>query len=268
MSMRLRLLIVETSIFLTGVWPGHAGMMIFGLGKAPTSVYTDFCSQPDISCSYAFSVHQRLVSTNTIPATLTRISDGATFNLSYTGSTFKVNTAAAVTFCLANGGTTTAMSTPAPGSVQYNDCGFSVIYDQVANACTLYAGGSSTITPANVHLPLMQVRNADNELAIIQPTAYSGVSTSAKYLFNTGCNLLNGSVAKSLVTQSSNAFFSVCCGEQEKIENTLGTTVGGSMWAAIYYLPLRTILKLILKVAERVYHPRLYPIVLLLMTSE
>src|SRR5277367_1119374 len=89
--------------------PASSLKLIGGAGGAATG-YTDFCSESYIagSCSYAYDVGQRRVSTNTVPFQVTRLSDSSTFNGGYTGSTFAVNSAALISFCLGNGGTTTA----------------------------------------------------------------------------------------------------------------------------------------------------------------
>ena len=218
---------------------GDASLLRGGGGVA--AAYTDFCSEGFVagSCTYAYDLEQRIVSTNTIPFQLTRLSDSATLNAGYTGSTFAVNVSALTTFCLGNGGTTTAETY----STQYNDCVFTTVYEQTGSGCDLVSGGPSTL--GTTHAPFLQIRTSDGLPAIIQQgqssaqtaAGWPATNNSAKWLYKNGCASLDGGVARTLVGRGNNAYFSTCCGQYGKIETAPapGNTPAGAMYAVIFF---------------------------------
>lgn len=220
----LRQAFAATVLLLLAALPAYARFGVLSFGAAPAaSAYTDFCSQAGITCADAFSVRGRLVSSNTSPGTLTRFSDGATHTVVYTGANFKVNVADATSFCTGNGGTTTTLTY----TTQYNDCGWSTIVSQTGSGCnpTQATGG---------HIPYFQVRLADGESAIAQASAGPATGAGIRWLYASGCTGVAGTGAKSLIVLTSNAYFSVCCGEFGPGEAPVGIT-SGSMFAGMLY---------------------------------
>lgn len=194
--------------------------------------YSDFCSQANVSCVYAYSVTHRLNSTNTIPFVITRISDSATFNASYTGSSFAVDVAAEESFCLGNGGTTTVTT----NYTTYNDCNITEVFDQVST-CHL--------TPPQTN-KVFQFRTWNTDgypilLGTINQTD-GNVGVTVPWLHAGGCSALAGGVKKSIVAYTNNGFGSNCCGEFGLMEDGVGnppafpiTAVNGTMFAEISY---------------------------------
>jgi hypothetical protein len=182
---RWAVVIIAGLLAATPIFAATIPILLYSVN--PSGAYSDFCSQANISCAYAWSAHQRLVSTNTQPAQVTRFSDKATLQLSYIGSTFKVDASTLITFCLKNGGTTTVKIY----STQYNDCGWSVIYNQNGTG-----GDISQIS--TTHMPPVQIRISDGEPALIQSTTIGPASPPAsKYLYATGCTLVTGAIPRS-----------------------------------------------------------------------
>jgi hypothetical protein len=212
---------------------GHGGSS--GSGG---SGYVDFCSETFIAghCVYAFDVQQRMVSTNTVPFTLTRLSDSATHSAAYTGSSFAVNVSDLTGFCLGNGGTTSNV-TDASGFVRtvYNDCVYTTVYEQAGSGCDLVAGGPSTL--GTTHAPVFSVRQNDNLPVIVNTASAVYTSASAKFLFKNGCTVLDGNVARTSISRGNNAYFSACCGFYGKVETypPAGLTPNGAMWSVSYY---------------------------------
>jgi hypothetical protein len=146
--------------------------------------------------------------------------------LGYIGSTFKVDTSTLITFCLTKGGTTTANT----DSTQYNDCGWSVIYDQNGTGCDI----SQTST---THMPPVQIRISDGEPALIQPATIGPASSPAsKYPYATGCTLVTGRF-RAARSSCRTTPISACCGQQGSVEDPAPTGMppAGSMWSATYY---------------------------------
>jgi hypothetical protein len=170
-------------------------------GSLTAAAYTDLCSQSGLSgtCVYAFSVAHRLNSTNTVPFTLTRTTDGHTLNASYTGPNFLVNVSALTTFCLANGGTTTTVSVPTR-SVTYNDCKVTEVFDQVGT-CNLTSLEANKLFPFVVDTPT----GLPALLAYLTPApAYVGATT--RWLTGWDCSAVAGNVSKSMITYSNSGY--------------------------------------------------------------
>jgi hypothetical protein len=231
--MRIYAFLIIAAALLASTISSHA--ILLKRGGAISASYTDFCSMAFVSgtCTYAYDVQQRQVSTNTVPFQLTRLSDSSTHNAAYTGSTFTVNVSDLTTFCLGNGGTTTTLTY----STQYNDCVITTVYDQVGTGCDLVAGGPSTL--GTTHAPPLQIRLSDGKPAIIVAAQNPATSPSAKFLYNnsSACTSLDGTAAKTLVARGNNAYFSGCCGQYGKIEvaPAPGNTPAGSMYSVGYY---------------------------------
>jgi hypothetical protein len=214
---------------------------------AGASPYVDLCSQ--VSCAYAYSIHQRLVVSNTSPGTLTRFSDGATYTLAYTGPNFTVDTVSAEKFCLANGGTVT----PGPGSftMQYNDCGVSKIANQAVPVA--FGGSCDLVQTSPTSMPLFQVRLSDGEPELNENEDIGGVIVSSglprpgsRWLMNkvaapipvTGCALTTGGASRTLIISSSNQYFNTEGGRMGQVEDPTAGGPAGAMFAAIWWGPV------------------------------
>jgi hypothetical protein len=217
------------AIICSAVDPAEA-LLLRGGGNGAVA-YSDLCSQTNVPCVYAWSVTHRLNSTNTDPFQLTRTSDSAVFEASYTGSNFVVNVSAATTFCLANGGTTTTTAT----YTQYNDCTFTDLYDQ-KGTCNLLALETNKRPPFKTWL-------ADGFPVIIQTTVSNGtVGATTGWLTGFGCSAVAGAAAKSLIFYTNSTYGSLCCGQFGFGENGSGSNptrpipiVSGSMLAQFWF---------------------------------
>jgi hypothetical protein len=223
-----------TALLLAALWLATPAVALLGHGGGGAAVtYTDFCSQGYVggSCTYAYDVGHRRVSSNTIPFQVTRLSDSATFNAGYTGTNQLVNASALTAFCTGNGGTTTALTY----STQYNDCVYTTLYEQTGSGCDLVAGAPNAI--GTTHAPPVQIRASDGLPAIIQSSQAPSTSPSAKFLFASGCTTLTGTATRTLIAITNNAYFSGCCGQYGSIESApaTGNTPAGAMWSAIFY---------------------------------
>jgi hypothetical protein len=202
---------------------------LLGFFRGGSSSYSDLCSQTGISCVYAWSVVHRLNSASTDPFQLTRLSDNAVFEASYTGSNYIVNVAAATTFCLGHGGTTTSTST----YTTYNDCSWTELYDQVST-CHLKPNTTKQWFP-------FRIWSADGYPALIDPVqAGNGANSSTvPWLTATGCSAVAGGVAKSLIVRTNSTYPSNCCGQIGLNENASypATIADGSMWSWLLYTP-------------------------------
>jgi hypothetical protein len=208
---------------------------------------TDFCSLLGVSCAYAYSIHQRLVVGNTKPATLTRLSDGATFDLSYSGPTFKVDPAAAEAFCLANGGTTTARTF----TTQYNDCGVSAIYNQAGPVAS--GGECDALQPIAIDMPIFQVRLSDGEPELDEAENLPGGSSpghiahpGAHWLRAqalvvpvsvTGCIMTANGSPRTLIVNSSNEYFNNFGARLGQGEDPNASGPAGAMFSVIWWNP-------------------------------
>jgi hypothetical protein len=223
-------------------WAASTALQLAG------SSYSDLCSQTGVSCAYAYSIHQRLVAGNTKPATLTRLSDGATFNLSYSGPTFKVDPTPAVAFCLANGGTTTAETY----TTQYNDCGVSAIYNQAVPVSS--GARCDAVQAIQEDMPLFQVRLSDGEPELNESEDLAGAGAAhtqkpgAHWLRGSGpapqsihgCVLTAGAVPRTLIISSSNQYFQVEGGRMGQVQDLPASGPSGAMWSAIWWGPVTT----------------------------
>jgi hypothetical protein len=184
------------------------------------SAYTDFCSLPHISCASAMSIEQPLVSTAPATAyTLSRFSDSAVEHIGYTGATFTTNTAAPITFCLGNGGTTTVFT----GYVKYNDCGISQINDQTGRRCNPSQATQTHMLPFDVR--------SDGKPASIVPFQGGGsTAPGSKWLSASGCSVpCPGKGARTAIIRSQNLGFSGCCGTQGGCAENLFKVTPGAM---------------------------------------
>jgi hypothetical protein len=170
-------------------------------GSVTAAAYTDLCSQSGLSgtCVYAFSVAHRLNSTNAVPFTLTRISDGRTLNASYTGPNFLVNVPALTAFCLGNGGTATTVTTAPTPYVMYNDCNFTTVYDQV---------GTCNLTPPDSNNVFAFIVDTPTGLPALLGNYPKPALLGAKVQWLTGwdCSAVAGNVSKSMVTYSNSGY--------------------------------------------------------------
>ena len=201
----------------------------------PPPTYSDLCSQANVSCAYSYSVVHRLNSTNTTPFIITRASDSATYNASYTGASYSVDVAAEEAFCLGNGGTTTVTTY----YTTYNDCNFTTLYDQNGSGCDLVPPYAANKFP-------YRISPTDGYPILIAPTEVGNPVTGQTFpwLSYSGavCSAVSGGVAKTMIVYTNNHYPSPCCGEQGLSEAGSGnpptfpiTIVNGTMFSLNLY---------------------------------
>ena len=71
-----RVLLIAGCLLIT--LPATAGMMMRGMGKAPSSGYTPLCGGANPSCAYAYSTERQMASTATTALQVYRSVDGTT----------------------------------------------------------------------------------------------------------------------------------------------------------------------------------------------
>ncbi len=199
--------------------PASAGMMMFGVGRAPGgSSYTPLCSI--VSCTYALSTERQLVASATVALQVFRTVDSTTQDVGFTGAG-TVNTGTVDAFCNA----------PVAGVIS-RDCFISKVYDQSGNGCVIYNSTSTAmpdymVSPTHGGLPLFQKSFQGNTGNLNFLLDNNGGSTGA--LINP-CNLLTGG-AQSLFF-SGNSTYGSNIGGQAGLQENIPGVVTGTMYSA------------------------------------
>jgi hypothetical protein len=213
-----RVLLIAGCLLIT--LPATAGMMMRGMGKAPSSGYTPLCGGANPSCAYAYSTERQMASTATTALQVYRSVDGTTQNVGFTSGGL-VNTGAVDAFCNA-----------AVGGVISRNCLISEIFDQSGNACPIF---NSTVAdmpdymvdPGHQGLPRFQkVWQGSGALTFLLDSAGGSTSTPAHL-----CSALTGP-SQSLFFSGNSAYAAFSSGQFGLQENTPASGPQGAMFSA------------------------------------
>jgi hypothetical protein len=210
------------ALVLLAAPPAAAGMMMFGLGKAPGvgSAYTPLCSVGP-TCVYAYSTERQMVSTATTALQVERSVDSATQNVGFTSAGL-VNTATVDAFCNA-----------AVGGVISRNCYISEVFDQSGNNCPIYNSTSADmpdyiVDPKHQGLPRFQkVFQGSGVLTFLLDSA-GGVITTPSHL----CSALTGG-AQALFFAGNSSYAAFSSGQDGITETIPASGPQGAMFAAM-----------------------------------